>query len=130
MLFLAPGSSTRIKVVPKPLGISTSASRVTWDSSDSAVVSAAPAPGDASGCLAVVTAAKNARVGAAADVQWRYRNTNGEMVASSLLTVSITAPLAASEAVTGGDLVALGEPETLGEAPHPSISRVEGSGAK
>ena len=106
MIYLAPGSSVQVKAVPKPKGVVTLLNQASWDSSDPSTTVAVPNSADSTGCTATVTAAKDARVDAGADILWRYRNTNGEQVASTLFTIRVVPKVAVNEQVTGADILA------------------------
>jgi hypothetical protein len=106
MIYLAPGSSVQVKAVPKPKGVVTLLNQASWDSSDPSTAVATANTADPTGCTATVTALKDARVDAGADILWRYKNTNGEQVASTLFTIRVVPRAAINEQVTGADILA------------------------
>jgi len=108
VIYLSPGSSIQIQCKPTPLGVDTKAQQVEWNSTDAAVAVAVTNAHDSTGRGATLTAAKNAKPDSAADITWRYKNSNGESAVSALLTVRIVRPLATNDAVTGGALSAFG----------------------
>lgn len=110
MIYLSPGSSIQINVVPKPMGVPTSIAQVDWTSSAPETATAQSLASDATGRTGVLTASKTAKPDAAADITWRYKNTNGEVVASSLLTVRIVRPVPVDQTVTGAELRTVGDP--------------------
>jgi hypothetical protein len=103
MLFLAAGNSSQIKVRPKPLGVATFLKQCTWATTNPEVAVVAPLAGDPSGCTAVVTGAKDAKLDAVADITWHYRNEDGK-VASSSFMVRIVGHIPEDTSVTGGDI--------------------------
>jgi hypothetical protein len=116
MIYLSPGSSIQVQCKPLPLGVVTRAQQVEWNTSDSSVAVALLNANDPTGRTATLTAAKNAKPDAAADVTWRYKNVNGEGAVSKLLTVRVVRPMSVDNAVTGGELSALGESTEAQEA--------------
>lgn len=126
MIYLAPGSSIQIYVTPLPAGVPTVLAQVEWISSDNAVVTVAPAAADPTGRTATLTAPKTAKPEAAADVKWRYKNTNGEAASSTTLTVRIAQPQPIEQKITGGTLAVVGEATPVvdeAKEPQPDTSQ-------